>query len=234
MGLRGTMFDYVFKPPVTTSAVEAEVSQSESKTPKSNMPEAARNLLNKFLGNKYLSASRLVDFGGHIAKLLKAMGHSQKQYRCVLCCSVCSNSDGTSKQGGGEHLRLGHKTSYVCSKCNLPLCVKSRFVYQGYSESCFQLFHRVATPELKQLVLNRCKQAATVEVPVIHIDQAETTVKNDKASKFKTPGAEDESLVTNQKRKRKDFLCIKLPNASPGKKKHQTSVAQRHSKLNYF
>ena len=52
---------------------------------------------------------------------------------CVYCC--CKKHDNET----GNHSRLGHKTSYVCFTCHVPLCYVARFG----DKSCSQLFHEL-------------------------------------------------------------------------------------------
>jgi hypothetical protein len=52
---------------------------------------------------------------------------------CVYCC--CKKHT----EQTGRHSRLGHKTTYECTTCQVPLCYKPRFG----QDSCAKLFHEV-------------------------------------------------------------------------------------------
>ncbi|CEP03823.1 hypothetical protein PBRA_003430, partial [Plasmodiophora brassicae] len=69
-------------------------------------------------------------------RMNKRLKHQQsslhgKRLTCLVCCSRVH--DGTTPHLG----RLGFKTSWACSVCDVPLCRKKR--YNG--SSCFELFH---------------------------------------------------------------------------------------------
>jgi ferredoxin-like protein FixX len=69
-------------------------------------------------------------------RLDKSLGHKKQSIRgkrktCVYCC--CKKHDDMTEQ----HSRLGHKTSFECGTCQVPLC----YVPRSGEDSCAKLFH---------------------------------------------------------------------------------------------
>jgi hypothetical protein len=56
-----------------------------------------------------------------------------KQKRCVWCCATKHHIVET----GESHTRVGCKTTWKCTVCDVPLCARERYD----RESCFDLFH---------------------------------------------------------------------------------------------
>ena len=57
-----------------------------------------------------------------------------KRLTCVYCCSKKHETEADC-----HNTRLGHKTTFACRTCNVPLCYRKRFD----GTSCAELFHSV-------------------------------------------------------------------------------------------
>jgi hypothetical protein len=71
-------------------------------------------------------------------RLNKRLPHEKKcltkRLRCVYCCCKKHETADDSHPN-----RLGHKTAYACTTCNVPLCYRLRFD----GSSCAELWHTV-------------------------------------------------------------------------------------------
>lgn len=64
---------------------------------------------------------------------LKAGNHEEKHQGKALYCCLCDNNHNSSNV-----LFRGHRSTYMCSLCNVHLCVRT---YPGLRKSCWDMWH---------------------------------------------------------------------------------------------
>lgn len=64
---------------------------------------------------------------------LSVTNHVPNQGRSAMYCALCGQNG--NREGTGWR---GHRTTYSCTLCSVPLCVR---VYPGLRKSCWSLWH---------------------------------------------------------------------------------------------
>jgi hypothetical protein len=70
---------------------------------------------------------------------LVVAGHETKHIESERHCALCGNNSTT----GG---RRGHRSSFLCSTCNVHLCVR---LHQGFRKNCWTIWHTHRRIELR-------------------------------------------------------------------------------------
>jgi hypothetical protein len=92
-------------------------------------PNIKYNKREAFFSVPSLIATRLNPRLPHVRVVLR------KRLSCVYCCHKKHEYDANTT----GHCRHGHKTTFICKTCEVPLCYNPRFG----GDSCAKLFHEV-------------------------------------------------------------------------------------------